>query len=95
MNVEDTTGGPADFVIPDQVYLREVNGQMVLLNLETEQYYGLDEVGAAIVNRLVEAPRDAAIDALLGLFDVEAEVLRRDVDNLVTSLLDAGLLEPR
>ena len=95
MIIDDMTGGTANFVIPDQVYLREVNGQMVLLNLETEQYYGLDEVGAVIVNRLVELPRDAAIDALLGDFDVDADTLRRDVDNLVADLLDVGLLEPR
>lgn len=88
------TGGPADYVIPDQVYLREMNGQMVLLNLETEQYYGLDEIGAATVNRLIELPRAAAIVALLGEFEgVDAETLRTDVDILIVSLIAAGLLE--
>lgn len=92
--VDETTDGPADYVIPDQVYLREVNGQMVLLNLETEQYYGLDEVGAAIVNRLIELPRAAAIAALLGEFEgVDADTLRTDVDTLIASLIAAGLLE--
>ena len=92
--VDETTGALADYVIPDQVYLREVNGQMVLLNLETEQYYGLDEIGAVIVNRLIELPLDSAVTAMLAEFDgVDAETLRSDVDTLVASLIAAGLLE--
>jgi hypothetical protein len=92
--VDAATGGSAAYAIPDQVYLREVNGQMVLLNLETEQYYGLDEVGAVIVNRLIELPRDAAVAAMLADFEgVDTETLGTDVDTLVASLITAGLLE--
>jgi hypothetical protein len=90
--VDSNTDEAPGYVIPEQVYLREVNGQMVLLNLETEEYYGLDEVGALIVNRLVEHPMDDAIDLLLTDFEIDTETLRGDVDALVASLLLAGLL---
>ncbi len=87
-----TNGGPA-YVIPPQVYYRDVEGQMVLLNLDTEQYYGLDAVGSNIITRLTEVSRDEAVDALLVDYEVDPAVLHEDIDALVAALLDAGLLE--
>ncbi len=72
---------------------REVDGQMVLLNLESEQYYGLNAVGADIVTRLTKEPFPAALAGLNRDYDVDPEVLRRDLDNLVEALLQAGLLQ--
>ncbi len=82
------------FEIPPQVLYREVDGQMVLLNLETEQYFGLNEVGAHIVTRLTQRPFDEALAALTDDFEVDPSVLHRDVDDLVRELLQAGLLKP-
>jgi hypothetical protein len=95
--IEQARGG-ADgdeplFAIPAAVLWREVDGQMVLLHLETEQYFGLNEVGATIVTRLIEAPYGAAVAALEGEYDVEPAVLQRDIDVLIDQLLAAGLLE--
>lgn len=87
--LDDTPG----FEIPAHVLYREVDGEMVLLNLETELYFGLDAVGADIVTRLTEQPAAAALDALVADYAVEPEALRRDVDDLVATLVDAGLLE--
>ena len=86
------TNGP-DYLIPAQVYHRDVDGQMVLLNLDTEQYYGLDAVGSNIITRLTEVPWDEAIQALLADYEVDPAVLNDDIDALVAALLDAGLLE--
>jgi len=66
---------------------------MVLLNLESEQYYGLDEVGARILTRITEAPLDTAIASLESDYEVDPAVLRRDIDNLIEQLTGAGLLE--
>ncbi|CAN5883557.1 hypothetical protein BH23ACT2_BH23ACT2_24750 [soil metagenome] len=65
---------------------------MVLLDLETEQYFGLDDVGADIVTRITEKPVAVALDELTAAYDVDREALRTDVDDLVASLLGAGLL---
>lgn len=80
------------FEIPAHVLYREVDGQMVLLNLQTEQYFGLNRIGAHIVTRLTEEPFEEALAGLTNDFDVNAVVLNRDVENLVAGLLDAGLL---
>jgi elongation factor P hydroxylase len=66
---------------------------MVLLNLETEQYYSLNEVGAHIVTRLTEQPFEAAVAALSNDFEVDVAVLHRDVENLIGELVQAGLLK--
>lgn len=81
------------FAIPSQVLYRQVDGQMVLLNLETEQYFGLNEVGAHIVTRLIKQPFDEALAALTNDFQVDRSVLHRDVENLVADLVQAGLLQ--
>jgi myo-inositol catabolism protein IolC len=83
--------GPS-FQIPETVLYREVAGEMVLLNLDTEQYFGLNGVGADIVTRLVKEPRDQALAALCDYYEVDVETLHRDVEDLVESLVRAGLL---
>ena len=92
MGHDQSSDGPT-FQIPSQVLYREVDGQMVLLNLETERYFGLSEVAAHIVTRLIEQPFEDALAALRKDFEVDAAVLHRDVENLVTELVQAGLLQ--
>lgn len=83
-----------EFAFPEGVLAREVDGEMVLLNLRTEQYYGLDRVGADIVIRLTQGPKAAVLADLGGLYeDVSADQLRRDVDRLIEELVEAGLLD--
>ena len=83
------------FAFPEGVLAREVDGEMVLLNLESEQYYGLDPVGANIVTRLTRVPEHEALAALNTQYDVDPAVLESDVKRLVAALVDAGLLERR
>jgi hypothetical protein len=87
-----STGEPA-FEIPGRVLHREVDGQMVLLDLASEEYFGLNEVGADIVSRVTRQPYDEAIAALTADYEVDPDTLHRDVRELVDSLVGAGLLE--
>lgn len=80
------------FEVPATVLLREVDGEMVLLELDGEQYYGLDEVGARIVTRLTDQPFLEAMSALQGEYSVSPEVLQRDVMTLIDELVRAKLL---
>jgi hypothetical protein len=88
----DDVATPA-FAFPDGVVAREVDGEMVLLNLTSEQYFSLDKVGADIVTRLTRGPMDEAVAALCRDYEVDADVLKGDVDHLVGELVEAGLLE--
>ena len=81
------------FEIPPSVIYRQVEKEVVLLNLETEQYFALNEVGANVVNQLTQESIEEAIDSLLIVYEVDPEVLRRDVQNLTDALMEAGLLQ--
>ena len=81
-------------VKPDAVLVRELAGELVLLNLDTESYFGLDEVGARIWTALLAAESiDAACLALQQEYEVTPEELREDVTNLVDQLSKAKLLD--
>lgn len=82
-----------DFEIPSNVLHRMVDGEMVLLNLSDESYFGLNAVGAAIVRRLTAEPFDQAMEKLLVDYEVDPETLRKDIERLVESLEVAGLLK--
>jgi hypothetical protein len=77
----------------DDTVVREVNGEAVLLHLVTERYYVLDEPSTRMWRVLVESSTFAdAIRALGDEFDVEVDVLRRDLERFVGELVNQGLV---
>jgi hypothetical protein len=79
---------------PAHVLVRYLDCESVLLNLETEQYFGLDETGTRMWQLVMTSPSiDAAYQGLLAEFDVEPELLRTTLTELLGRLLDNGLLQ--
>jgi hypothetical protein len=79
--------------VPKYVHVCCLEKESVLLNLEAEIYYGLDETGTRMWQLLTTAPNiDHAYEELLAEFDVEAELLRQNLSELLGQLLDKGLL---
>lgn len=92
------TASPQDVLVfpAEHVVTRRLDEELVLLNLDTECYFGLDEVGTRMWEVLTSTPSLAAARrALLDEFDVDAERLGRDLDRLVSQLSDHGLVELR
>ena len=80
--------------IPKGVLLSAVEGESVLLNLESERYFGLDEVGTRMFSVLTESNSiQVAYEVLLDEYDVDAESLRSDLISLIDNLVDQGLME--
>ena len=80
--------------VPSDVLFRELEGESVILNLKTENYFGLDEVGTRMWALLSGSGSvKAALDALLDEYDVDAATLRKDLEALVEKLSEQGLLE--
>ena len=78
----------------DRVVWRELDGEAVLLDLESEAYFGLDEVGTRIWSLLeAERPLAEVHRLLLAEYEVGAEELWGDLVGLVGRLLAAGLVE--
>jgi hypothetical protein len=79
--------------VPKDVLVRFVAGETVLLNLDTEFYYGLDDIGTRMWQVVTAAASiEQAYEELLSEFDVEPDLLRRHLSELVNRLADLGLL---
>ena len=80
--------------VPTDVLVRFLDRECVLLNLDTERYFGLDETGTRMWQLVTSAPSiDAAFQELLAEFDVEPELLRANLTELLSRLVENGLLE--
>ena len=83
----------AAFRIPDDVIFRELDGEAVVLNLETGIYFGLDAVGTRIWRLLEERkPLGTVLDTLIEEYDAPPERLRNDLLAFVERLSGKGLL---
>ena len=79
---------------PDGVLVRRLGDESVLLDLEAESYFGLDDVGTRMWAALTSTPSlEAALHQLLAEYDVEPERLRADLSGFVRKLADAGLID--
>lgn len=77
---------------PD-VISQEVSGETVLLDLESENYFGLDEVGTRIWQLIKETgDLQAVYDTLLEEYEVSGERLQQDLETLLTEISDLGLV---
>lgn len=81
-------------VVPAHVLIRHLDGESVLLNLETEKYFGLDATGTRMWEVATQSPNiEVAFAKLVEEFDVEPEVLRTNLAELLGRLMENGLLK--
>jgi hypothetical protein len=84
---------PTQVEISPEALFQELEGETVLLNLQNERYYGLDDVGTRMWQLLAENGDVAAAFAqLLKEYDVDAVRLEADLATLIGRLAEAGLL---
>jgi len=80
--------------ISDEVLFQEVSGEAVLLDLKSEQYFGLDKVGTHVWQLLNQnLPEESIIEQLLQRYEVDRPTLENDVGQLLAQLEKAGLVE--
>ncbi len=84
----------ADHVtISHEVLFQELDGEAVLLDLASESYFGLDDVGTRIWQLLQEhGSLRKVFDTMLDEYDVEPERLEQDLLKHIGELADAGLV---
>ncbi len=81
--------------VPDEVAIRKIDNDTVLLNLQTGTYFGLDAVGSRLLELLEQNGELAAAHrAMLEEFDVAPEILEADLLRLSQEMSAKGLLEP-
>lgn len=78
----------------EHVMTQEVEGELVLLSLTGERYFGLDETGSAMWREVTTAPSiEAAYERLLAGYDVAPEKLRSDLGDFLARLLEHDLIQ--
>jgi hypothetical protein len=72
----------------------ELDGEAAILNVQSGEYYGLDEVGASIW-RMMSGPIRVAqiIHRITSEYEVDAERCEADLINLITKLAEHELVE--
>ena len=80
--------------VPKNVLVRTFENESLLLNLDTESYYGLDEIGMRIWQALTQTENiRAAYESLLAEYDVDPVTLQRDLEAFIESLVQRGMVE--
>ncbi len=79
--------------VSPEVLSQEVDGETVLLDLKSESYFGLDEVGNRIWQLLNGGSNlQAVFDTLLAEYDVDGQELKKDLQVHIAHLVEAGLI---
>lgn len=80
--------------VPSHVLFRVLDKESVLLNVETERYFGLDETGTRMWQLATAAPTlQVAYQQLLDEYEVQPDLLRKDLVELLERLVENGLLQ--
>jgi hypothetical protein len=74
------------FQTSEDVVAREVGGEMVLLDLNSGLYFGLDPVGSRIWDRLCTG--DASIAELTDVIEEEFDAPRERIEQDIAALID-------
>ena len=80
--------------VPDDVLISNVQEESVILNLDSERYIGLDDVGTRFLSVLTTSDSiETAYKKLLSEYDVDSEALRHDLIALVERLIEQGIVQ--
>ena len=84
---------PRHLRISDAVVVRDLDGESVILNIESGIYFGLDRIGTRVW-QLIEAHGD--VDAIVRVmeheYDADPQTLRADAEALVAALIEKRLI---
>jgi hypothetical protein len=84
------------WVASERAVATDLGEGLALLNLETNEYFSLNEVGAFVWEVLKRpSPRGEIIRAVVEAYEVAPETCAADIDLLLEELRDAALAEQR
>jgi hypothetical protein len=78
----------------DAIEWREVEGEIVALDLDSSEYLAVNRTGTVIWPLLVEGTtREDLATHLAGRYEIDRATAERDVEQFLTTLSDRGLLD--
>lgn len=84
----------AELRIADHAHAVRMDDQVIVADMRSGRYLGLDDVGARVWDLIGEgATRERIVERLSAEYDVAGGVLERDVQRLLQDLLRRRLVE--
>ena len=81
------------YKIPETSVNQKVGDELVILNLESGHYFGLDEVGARMVELIGEHGEiDKVVTCLIEEYDATPAQIKGDLEELLTELVKNNLI---
>ena len=88
-----TLPAPRRLRISDAAVVRDLDGEAVILNIQSGIYFGLDRIGTRIWQLIDElGDLDSIVRVMADEYDADRDVLRADVESLVAALLEKQLI---
>ena len=80
-------------IIPAYILHKDLNGEGVILNLETEAYFGMDTVANRMFVVLSSADNiEAAFNMLQNEYEIDPVTLQRDIQEFIGKLVEYGMV---
>ena len=81
------------YKLPENCVNQKVGDELVILDLDSGKYFGLDEVGARMVELIDEHGEvDKVVAKMLDEYDAGEEQLKTDLEELLLQLISHDLL---
>ena len=81
-------------VLNDNVFYQKIDDEMVLLDMCSDNYFGLDSIGSDIWESIQDSDTlQEVFETLLDKYDVEPERLKSDLLDFVKQLEDKQLIK--
>ena len=90
---ESTRPAPMKIEISQDVVWRELGGEVGMLDLASQHYFGLTGTGSEMWQLIATlGSSDSVIDCMLAKYDVDPANLKADFEKLVNELAAKGML---
>jgi hypothetical protein len=76
----------------DQIYEAEENGEIILFNLKTGKFFGLNHIGSEIWKRLFTMDTRDICHYIQKTYNVDLGIVQRDLEALIRDLMQNGLI---
>ncbi len=77
----------------DKIFWKELEGEMVILNGDTGEYFTLNNVGAIIWEQIIQNAKDQEIiSAIVAKFQIDEETASNDYNELKQTLIDKKII---
>jgi hypothetical protein len=84
---------PRHLRISDAAVVRDLDGESVILNIESGIYFGLDRIGTRVWQLIEEhGDVDAIVRVMGDEYDADPQTLRADAEALVAVLIEKRLI---